>query len=421
MAAQALPMAGSVAGLALLLAALAAAQEPALKQAGVCSRCHVAQVLEWSASKHVKAGTSCMQCHGPSAGHVANERNQVKPDRLPQGEAIAGLCAQCHAQGCPKTKQTAACQSCHHTHALSNPNEKQMQQVESPEEQAFAAYRKAMDAGEAAVRRQQWNAARDLFTSALKLRPSDKRAAARIKMCDRRRNPAIPGFEIVGSEFDAESGLPLHVRVASLGFEMRLVPAGEFDMGSDAVPSSKPVHTERVAAFYLATMEVTQKLWTELGLDNASLHRGDSLPVHNVSWDDAQQAIAKLNARVPGGGFRLPLEAEWEYAARAPSKPDSAWYRDNTADATKAGFRESNAYAPRPVAAKSANAWGFFDLQGNVAEWCASLLRQGEPLRVIRGGSYGDSKDALDPSMRHGERPSRRLPWNGLRIARAAP
>ena len=90
--------------LAGLVVVCAWAQAPQLKQAGVCARCHVAQVLEWSvAAKHGAAGTNCAACHGPSAGHVANERNQVKPDRLPVGmAAITGLCASCHAADSPE-------------------------------------------------------------------------------------------------------------------------------------------------------------------------------------------------------------------------------------------------------------------------------------------------------------------------------
>jgi hypothetical protein len=99
-----------------------AATDVQLKQAGVCARCHVISVVEWGISGHQKAGTDCIACHGPSLGHVRDERNNIKPDRIPHAAAIAGLCATCHAAGCPKSKRTDACQTCHHVHALVDPN-----------------------------------------------------------------------------------------------------------------------------------------------------------------------------------------------------------------------------------------------------------------------------------------------------------
>src|SRR5262245_37714694 len=116
MASTTLPMARpALAGLIFVPALLSAQQQQdsSLQQAGVCSRCHVVQVLEWSVSKHTRAGTACQSCHGTSAGHVANERNQVTPDRLPRdAAAIVALCSSCHPKGCPNTKKQADCQIC---------------------------------------------------------------------------------------------------------------------------------------------------------------------------------------------------------------------------------------------------------------------------------------------------------------------
>lgn len=426
--------------LALLIFALlpffASAQQTSLQQAGVCSRCHVAQVLEWSASKHTAAGIACQNCHGPSAGHVENERNQVRPDKLPQAAAIAPFCSTCHNGGCPNTKQTANCQSCHHVHALSNPNDRSMRPAESSEAKTFAEYRRLMEQGESLVARAQWREARSAFESARKLRPADARAAARLRMTERRLNPAIPGFTILGNEFDPASGLPLRVRAEGFDIEMRLLPAADFDMGSEHIPNAQPVHSVRIEPFYMATHEVTQKLWGQLGGENPSVHKGELLPVHNISWNDAQQFLTRLNARVPGAGFRLPTEAEWEYAAQGGSPtPETAWYRGNTAAPAPPGrFHESNAYAPQPVGTKQPNARGLYDLAGNVAEWCSSLYqpypynaRDGREnprspnLRVIRGGSYVDSLSDLFPANRHSGRPNSRVPWNGLRLVRSLP
>jgi formylglycine-generating enzyme required for sulfatase activity len=109
---------------------------------------------------------------------------------------------------------------------------------------------------------------------------------------------------LVGGAFDAESGLPLRVREAGLGIEMVLVAAGGADIGLGSFPHSSPVRTVHTGAFYLAIHEVTSQQWTALGVEDPSVHRGAGLPVHNVSWRDAQQWIGRLNARVPGGGFR---------------------------------------------------------------------------------------------------------------------
>lgn len=413
-----------------------------MKQAGVCSRCHVAQVLEWSAAaKHVRAGTSCQNCHGPSAGHVANERNQVKPDRLPQGEpAVTALCASCHAAGCPKSTRKAECQSCHHQHALSNPNERELRQAaaSAAEEANAAAYKARMADGERAVFARDWRQARDRFAEALRARPNDRRAFARWRMTERRMNPAMPGLEAVGDAFDGESGLPLRVRVAGLGMEMLLVPAGEADIGSDAWPEARPVHAFYSEPFYLGKYEVTQQEWSVLEPDNPSAVKGQTLPVHGISWNDARAWIAKLNARSGGGGFRLPSEAEWERAARLGGGGDGAglaeraWFRANSAIVDTPGFRESGAYAPRAVGLKLPNAAGFFDLQGNAAEWCSSLVRPypydardgresdegAGGLRAVRGGGFADSAEYLDPAFRHSERPSRRSRWTGMRLAR---
>jgi formylglycine-generating enzyme required for sulfatase activity len=291
--------------------------------------------------------------------------------------------------------------------------------------------------GETAVAARQWTRARDAFQQALKIRPSDRRAASRLLMTERRLSPGIAGFEMLGEDFDAGSGLPMRVRVTGLGLEMRLLPGGDFDMGSDLLRASQPVHTVHIEPFYLATEELSQKLWNQLLNENPSVYKGDILPVHNISWQDARKAIEQLNARTPGAGFRLPTEAEWEYAARGSGQvlADIAWYRDNAATAgAKDGFRESDAYAPRPVATRQPNRWGLYDLLGNVGEWCSSLLRPypydaadgreslGDAgLRAIRGGAFADSAASLDPALRHSERPTRRLPWNGMRVARSVP
>jgi len=377
-----------------LLAFFFQGQPQNFQSAGVCSRCHVAQVLEWSVSKHSRSEITCQSCHGPSAGHVTNERNDVKPDRR------APDCAGCHAQGCPSTKQTSGCQSCHHPHALTNPKQKTLTTL--PDDARQRDFRRLMDEGERQAAAQRWSDARTSFEAALKLYPHDRHAEIRRAMCNRRLKPEIAGFEIVGNEYDAKTGLPMRVRVSNLGAEMALIPEGDLDL-------AHPAHTVHIHAFYLASTELTKREWS-------GDPQQDQTPVHNISWLDATEWIAKLNQRVPGAGFRLPTEVEWELAAKGAVP---SWFRAPGATAVE---------GPHTVAQKQPNAYGLYDMLGNVAEWTASLYRPypytGESpdtngLRVIRGGSYADSSDYLDPALRHAERPDRRIQWNGMRLARS--
>ncbi len=406
-----------------------------LKQAGVCARCHVISVVEWGVSRHPQAGTGCVECHGASRGHVVDERNNVKPDFLPRAAAIAGLCATCHAAGCPKSKRADACQTCHHVHALVDPNKPPSSQdtrLEALTRQAQAAALLVAE-GQRLVKLERWAEARAKFRAALQDEPANQAAARSIKLCERRLAPALAGFEIVGERWDPATGLAREVRIAGLGTPMVLIPGGDADIGSERFAASKPPHTVHVGAFYLGKYEATRAEWKALmGSDPSALKStagADHLPVEQVSWEDAQAFVAKLNQRVAGGGFRLPTEAEWEYAARAGAAADAAalrrvaWF---SAPAAESG--------PRPVGSLQPNKLGLFDMQGNVWEWCSNLYSPypydssdgresltATGLRVLRGGGFADTADLLDPALRHGERPQRRLRSNGLRIARTVP
>jgi formylglycine-generating enzyme required for sulfatase activity len=421
---------------------------PEFKAAGVCARCHVVSVLEWGISPHVAAGTDCRKCHGPSPGHVANERNEVKPDRRPRGVQIAKLCQSCHDSGCPKTLETASCQNCHHVHALLDPTRRPKTDGDQFDRvlARWQTFRRHMDDGERRVRLDDWKGARKAFQDALALIPGDHQVTMRLAACQRRLDPVFPGFTIVGDAFDSQTGLPKEVKVVGLDIPMVLIPPGEFDLGSDRLANSRPVHTVAVAAFYLGKFELTQAQWQALMGANPSIHQARafadaaSMPVEYVSWNDCQELIKRLNARVPGGGFRLPTEAEWEYACRAGAKEplqgaaleQSAWFRANSRRPSAGDSSQSpEAWSPRPVGTKRGNPWGLHDMQGNVSEWCASLYRpypydpndrreslDAPGMRVVRGGGFADSAEGLDPALRHDDRPQRRYRWNGLRLAR---
>jgi formylglycine-generating enzyme required for sulfatase activity len=306
-------------------------------------------------------------------------------------------------------------------------------------EDRFQVFETHMRQGEELVKGQHWKQARNEFEAALRMYPNHRRAAARLELTKRRLNPSLPGFEVAGDRFDPETGLPLHARVTGFPIEMVLIPGGDTDIGDDRLVGSRPAHTLAVQPFYLTKTELTQRAWTAVASGNPSTHRGDELPVHNVSWTDAQQWIATFNNRVAGGGFRLPTEAEWEKAARAGSIQRApsvvAWFKENSASRAPAGdFRQIDAYAPHPVGTLEPNTHGVYDLAGNVWEWCSSLLkpypynardgresRNDAGLRVIRGGGFADPAEYLSPSFRHAERPDRRLLFNGFRLARSVP
>ena len=432
-----------------------------LASAGVCARCHVSTALEWGISKHSTITNktrlpSCTGCHGLSKGHVADEQNGVKPDRIPRGAAIASLCVECHDDGCPSTQKMQDCQTCHHPHALVNPKfdpadtEARAKQLATQQD----AYKTRLAEGERLVQSQRCDAARDAFRAALKENPGSSRAKAAVLMCERRLKPGIPGFKIAGDQFDAESGLPRGIVMDGLGIEMVLVPGGGFDLGSEQHAETKPVHTVNIAPFYLGKFEMTQGQWKTLMSTNPSFYQGekfpqtDQMPVEQVSWEDCQKMLAEINKKAPGGGFRLPTEAEWEYAARAGSAEPLpaaqvlrfAWLRENSEPARAEPAQvvprvRTNLYlvgsgvtaAPHPVGTREPNAWGLYDMLGNVSEWCSSLFQPypyaaddgreaaaGQGERVVRGANFADAADA---ALRHSDRPDRRLRWNGVRLA----
>jgi formylglycine-generating enzyme required for sulfatase activity len=386
----------------------------------------VISVVEWGCSKHRPEGIDCKVCHGASQGHVADERNNVKPEAIPHQGAIAELCLSCHEEQRPEPGKTKACQDCHHVHALVDPKkppvtkDEQLEQLEAK----WQRYSRLAREGERHVKAQAWEAARAAFQEALSEQPQDGTARRRLRLCERRLRPGLAGFEIVGKDFDESTGLPREVRLVGLDIPMVLVAGGVFDMGSEQFANAKPAHQVRVEPFYLARHELTQNEWKALMGANPSAHRGKDfsaggrVPVEQVSWDDAQALVRKLNERVAGGGLRLPTEAEWEFAARAGGESNEAF----------------DLAAPRVVEQGQPNRLGLFDVAGNVREWCSSRMESfpysaadgregagGPGLRVLRGGAYSEPPDWYDPAGRHSERPTRRLPGNGLRLARTIP
>ena len=215
------------------------------------------------------------------------------------------------------------------------------------------------------------------------------------------------------------------------GMQFVWVPAGEFRMGStsaEAFDNEQPVTQVRISrGFWLGQHEVTQAEWQGVMGTNPSNFSGcGQCPVEEVSWNDAQEFIGRLNGRAGGNRYRLPTEAEWEYAARAGTTGDrygnldaSAWYGGNSGKRT------------HPVGQKAPNAWGLHDMLGNVWEWAAdwyddypggSVTDPKGPgsgsERVARGGGWSYLSIRERSSLRFRDRPGLRLYFLGFRLLR---
>ena len=216
-----------------------------------------------------------------------------------------------------------------------------------------------------------------------------------------------------------------------IGMELVWIPAGSFMMGSaNGDADEKPVHQVNIERpFYIGKFEVTQTQWQAVMGDNPSNFKecGGNCPVENVSWDDAKEFIRRLNERNDGFIYRLPTEAEWEYASRAGTTADFAgdlkevaWFSENSGNKTHA------------VGQKQANTWGLADMHGNVWEWCedwyhesyydapadgsAWLIGGEQKLRVMRGGSWVSDATKSRSMNRNYQNPVMRTFYFGLRV-----
>ena len=218
--------------------------------------------------------------------------------------------------------------------------------------------------------------------------------------------------------------------VNGVSFNMVYVAGGTFQMGSNVGDyDEKPVHSVTLSDYYIGQTEVTQELWQAVMGSNPSDFKGAKNPVNNVSWNDCQEFIIKLN-RLTGGRFRLPTEAEWEYAARGGNKSRGyifsgsdylgsvAWYEDNSGDEV------------HPIGSKSANELGLYDMSGNVFEWCSDWYGsypsspQTNPTgassgsgRVLRGGGYCFKESNCRTAFRSSIVPASRFYSFGFRLA----
>ena len=165
------------------------------------------------------------------------------------------------------------------------------------------------------------------------------------------------------------------LRVGNVSYKMVYVQGGTFIMGAtseqggDAWDEEKPAHQVTLSSYSIGQTEVTQALWEAVMGNNPSFFKGDNLPVERVSWDDCQEFVRKLN-RLTGKNFRLPTEAEWEYAARGGSKSRGYKYSGSNTLGNVAWYDDNSGSTTHPVGTKSSNELNLYDMSGNVYEWC---------------------------------------------------
>lgn len=221
------------------------------------------------------------------------------------------------------------------------------------------------------------------------------------------------------------------------GMEFVWVPGGTFEMGchsgndGECEDNEKPVRNVRLDGFWIGKYEVTQGQWKRvMGFNPSMFKKGDNYPVERVSWNDVQEFIRKLNAR-SSAKFRLPSEAQWEYACRAGGKPIKFGTGNGQVSTGNANYKLNNG-GTTPVGKYQANALGLHDMSGNVWEWVHDkytenyeIVGTSNPInegsgddRVLRGGSWRSVSRYLRCSYRYDYGPSRRRNRLSFRLLR---
>jgi len=192
------------------------------------------------------------------------------------------------------------------------------------------------------------------------------------------------------------------------GMVFAWIPSGSFSMGDSTIIKlgsfgiASPVHTVTIMGFEMMTTEVTQGMWLDVMGSNPSWFTGDpGLPVEQVSWFDCQAFLDSLNSIDPSHSYRLPSEAEWEYACRAGTV--DAFYWGSEMDYDYCCYLDGSGDSTSIVGQRIPNAWGLYDMSGNVSEWCQDTWKwggycdasaDGDPWlgegdsRIARGGSW---------------------------------
>lgn len=226
------------------------------------------------------------------------------------------------------------------------------------------------------------------------------------------------------------------VTVDNVSFTMIRVDGGTFMMGasqeqdSDALENESPVHQVTLSPYFIGETEVTQELWKAVTGKSPSGYKGENRPVETVSWEDCQKFIQKLNKKT-GLNFRLPTEAEWEFAARGGTRSKGYKYSGSEKLKDVAWYARNSDYSTHNVKTKTPNELGLYDMSGNVSEWCQDWFSkpykntpQTDPkgptsgsYHVVRGGCWDSSNIGCRVSDRLGSKPNHRTEYFGLRLA----
>ncbi len=247
-----------------------------------------------------------------------------------------------------------------------------------------------------------------------------------------------PATPMVATELTQPKPQPVIVNLSGgVKLELLPIPGGAFEMGSNESHREKPIHRVTIAPFYLGKFQVTQAQWLAvIGGDNPSRFKGGELPVESVSWHDVMKFCETLSQQTDRS-FRLPTEAEWEYACRAGSSGKWCFGDDENLLKQYAWYGEDwDKGKTHPVGQKQANAFGLFDMHGNVWEWCedvwhdnyngaptngAAWLSGGDSKsRVLRGGSWYYVAALVRSAHRNGLVPGDRLNRIGFRVVLSA-
>lgn len=234
-------------------------------------------------------------------------------------------------------------------------------------------------------------------------------------------SPAAPPSPLSGGGFNPDA----------LGMKFASISPGTFTMGDSS--NGPPHQVTLTRGFSIQTTEVTQAQWQAVMGSNPSNFKGDNLPVETVSWTDVQTFIEKLNSKGQGT-YRLPTEAEWEYAARAGSTTAYACGDSESCLGNMAWYGSNSGNKTHPVGQKQPNAWGLYDMHGNVWEWVQDRYEpyssgsvtdpmgsSSGSIRVNRGGSWFNDAFFCRSALRSSLDPSFRLNNLGFRLLRSAP
>jgi formylglycine-generating enzyme required for sulfatase activity len=291
--------------------------------------------------------------------------------------------------------------------------------------------------GQAALDKKNYDEAIRLFSNGKAISDAAKCPTLDGKLAEARRAKAALAEKPKPAKVEppkpapAKKAEPSKPKATAPNIEMVHVEGGTFQMGSNDYDNEKPIHSVTLGNFSIGKYEVTQAQWRAVMGNNPSNNKNcDNCPVEQVSWEDVQQFLSKLNS-MSGKRYRLPTEAEWEYAARGGSSSKGYKYSGSDDVNAVAWYNGNSGSKTHSVGGKSANELGIYDMSGNVWEWCSdwyddkyySSSPSSNPtgavtgtFRVLRGGSWRSNAVRCRVADRGEDAPSDRYDNYGFRL-----